>query len=469
MKRILTSVPLLVMSCFLIAQNVGIGTTNPIFRLDVRNGSINTDSVYRINNFTVLSTAGSQNLFIGRNSGPLNTGVFNTFGGINAGASNISGIDNTFFGANAGVFNSTGSSNSFFGAFAGDNTSTGDHNAFFGKSAGGSNTASFNTFFGSQAGVQSFTGQNNCFFGYAAGNESRTAYSNVAIGSNALRDNVFTGNLVAVGDSAMLLNISGRQNVAVGSKAMLENREGERNTAVGYEAAQNNSFNSNNTAIGYRALGDNNGARNTAIGANASYFGGVFGFTGYHTTSVGYQAGTTNTSATNATAIGAFALATDNQVRLGNADVTSIGGVVGWSNFSDGRFKQNIQENVPGLDFILQLRPITYELRTGDIDSHLRQNLPPRESIETKSQSKQIIRYSGFVAQDVESIARKLNFDFSGIDAPKNKSDLYSLRYAEFVVPLVKAMQEQQALIISQQQQIDELKTIVTALKNKLH
>ncbi len=32
----------------IVAQNVGIGTATPSFKLDVKNGSINTDSVYRI-------------------------------------------------------------------------------------------------------------------------------------------------------------------------------------------------------------------------------------------------------------------------------------------------------------------------------------------------------------------------------------------------------------------------------------
>jgi hypothetical protein len=31
---------------------------------------------------------------------------------------------------------------------------------------------------------------------------------------------------------------------------------------------------------------------------------------------------------------------------------------------------------------------------------------------------------------------------FSGVDKPQNKYSLYGLRYAEFVVPLVKAVQE---------------------------
>jgi trimeric autotransporter adhesin len=35
-----------------------------------------------------------------------------------------------------------------------------------------------------------------------------------------------------------------------------------------------------------------------------------------------------------------------------------------------------------------------------------------------------------------------LNYDFSGVDAAKNDKDMYGIRYAEFVVPLVKAVQE---------------------------
>ena len=67
------------------------------------------------------------------------------------------------------------------------------------------------------------------------------------------------------------------------------------------------------------------------------------------------------------------------------------------------------------------------------------------------------IRYTGFLAQEVEEAARSVGFDFSGVDKPKNANDLYSLRYAEFVVPLVKAVQEQQTVIEAQQSTIAEL------------
>ena len=35
-----------------------------------------------------------------------------------------------------------------------------------------------------------------------------------------------------------------------------------------------------------------------------------------------------------------------------------------------------------------------------------------------------------------------VGYDFHGVDKPKNETSHYGLRYAEFVVPLVKAVQE---------------------------
>ena len=58
----------------------------------------------------------------------------------------------------------------------------------------------------------------------------------------------------------------------------------------------------------------------------------------------------------------------------------------------------------------------------------------------TEASSK--IIYDGFVAQEVEAAAKKLGFKFSGIDKPATEDGLYGLRYDNFVVPLVKAVQE---------------------------
>jgi len=64
-----------------------------------------------------------------------------------------------------------------------------------------------------------------------------------------------------------------------------------------------------------------------------------------------------------------------------------------------------------------------------------------QEDIAARKAKEQIV-YTGFVAQDVERAAKELKYDFSGVDAAKNEKDLYGLRYAAFVVPLVKAVQE---------------------------
>ena len=81
---------------------------------------------------------------------------------------------------------------------------------------------------------------------------------------------------------------------------------------------------------------------------------------------------------------------------------------------------------------------------------------------------------TGFVAQEVEVAANKLGYDFSGVDKPQNKNSLYGLRYAEFVVPLVKAVQElskmndeKDAVILQQQKQIDAIMTRLEALEKK--
>ena len=69
-------------------------------------------------------------------------------------------------------------------------------------------------------------------------------------------------------------------------------------------------------------------------------------------------------------------------------------------------------------------------------------------------ESSSIVR-TGFITQEVEAAAKKVGFDFDGVSTPENETDLYGIRYAEFVVPLVKAMQEQQEMIDGQKGMID--------------
>jgi len=149
------------------------------------------------------------------------------------------------------------------------------------------------------------------------------------------------------------------------------------------------------------------------------------------------MAGVSTGSLQNATAVGCGALVdASNKVRIGNSSVTSIGGQVGWSVFSDERLKTNVRKSPLGLDFILKLKPITYNSLTKGQEG---------------------ITYTGLIAQDVEKVLDELGVEFSGLVKPANKDDSYSLRYAEFVMPLIKAIQEQQEQIKALQQRIEQL------------
>jgi len=76
---------------------------------------------------------------------------------------------------------------------------------------------------------------------------------------------------------------------------------------------------------------------------------------------------------------------------------------------------------------------------TGD-ENAVEQSENSREASEAAGR----IRYSGFSAQDVDAAAKSIGYDFSGVD---KSSETLGLRYAEFVVPLIKAVQEQQEVI----------------------
>jgi hypothetical protein len=191
-------------------------------------------------------------------------------------------------------------------------------------------------------------------------------------------------------------------------------------------------------------------------------------------TYLGYDADQPDgTDLTNSTAVGsASRMTASNQVRVGASTVTSIGGYANWTNVSDGRYKQHIKENVPGLAFINALTPITYTLDVNGISKFLHEE-------NTSGDEKSKIVYTGFIAQDVEAAAQTLGYDFSGVDKPENENSLYGLRYAEFVVPLVKAVQELDAadavsanedgrrdsLILDQQAQIELLSQKIETLQ----
>jgi len=275
-------------------------------------------------------------------------------------------------------------------------------------------------------------------------------------------------------------NTSGSANTAIGMNALYNNLTGGSNTATGYYSLYYNTEGIYNTAFGCDALYRTTGNYNTSIGANALYNN----TTGTYNTAIGYNSNNSvANNLTNTTSIGYNATTTaSNQVRIGNSSVTSIGGQVGWSTISDGRAKKNIRAEVPGLAFINILQPVTYNLDLDAIDEILKSDDPEinrfTDSLRMaqSSEEKEIIAkarankekrvYTGFVVQDVEKAARSVGYDFSGVDTPENDKSVYGLRYAEFVVPLVKAVQELSEQNNRLQEQVNELSAKLDELIN---
>ena len=456
----------------------GYTETDPVYDASIAKGITARDTVYwnskldssSIKNFVDLTTAQTvagaktfssdlivNGMTVGKGGGAI---ASNTAIGDSALYSNTTGIRNTSNGFAALYSNTTGNYNTAIGTQSLLYNTTGDYNT-----ANGFRALAFNT-----------TGGNNTANGYYALASNTTGIRNTANGQGALFWNTTGYENTATGVSALFYNTTGYENTATGVSALFYNTTGDYNTANGFNALYFNTTGGYNTANGFAALYSNTtGIRNTANGTEALYSNtsGIRntanGFaaltsntTGSFNTALGYNANVSSGNLSNATALGNGAtVSASNRVRIGNSSVSRIGGQVAWTNLSDGRIKENVQEAVPGLSFISELRPVTYTLNTRKQDEITMQAMP--DSIKEKRmlsdadylESSSIVR-TGFIAQEVEAAAQKVGFDFDGVSAPENETDLYGIRYAEFVVPLAKAVQEQQEMIDKQRATIEQ-------------
>jgi len=314
-------------------------------------------------------------------------------------------------------------------------------------------------------------GTENFFVGPGTGNFIQTGgASNTSVGYQAMYFNSTGDRNTAIGDHSLWLLDPGNDNVAVGYNSLVNLEAGGENTAIGSNALGGLIIGGENIAIGYNAMSNTDGGlgigQNIAIGTNTlaiHKFGDntiAIGpsslssiFAGENNTAVGNATNVNDSfNISNSTALGNEALLTAaNQIRIGNGSIESIGGYKNWTKISDARVKKNIKDNVPGLAFINKLKPVTYTVDLDAADKITQKPViktsdgkvasPSKEALAARKAEEKILQ-TGFVAQDVERAAKSLNYDFSGVDAAKNDKDLYGLRYAEFVVPLVKAVQE---------------------------
>ncbi|MBK8623347.1 MAG: tail fiber domain-containing protein [Saprospiraceae bacterium] len=122
-----------------------------------------------------------------------------------------------------------------------------------------------------------------------------------------------------------------------------------------------------------------------------------------------------------------------NSYKLGNTnrrwlEVWSQNGLL---TTSDSRLKKDITPLSGSLNKVLQMNPVSYKWKKGDDDTHL-----------------------GFLAQEMESIlpdvVKKPQVEKRNAETEKllgNADSAYGVNYSEIIPVLVKAIQEQQAVI----------------------
>jgi hypothetical protein len=254
---------------------------------------------------------------------------------------------------------------------------------------------------------------------------------------------VTTSNNTAYGFKALQLTDSSTGNTAIGSLAGFQ-ITGGYNVAIGAQSATGVTSGAFNIAIGSGTLAFANPTSTIAIGYNA----GLNLTDGNGNVFLGQEADVSigTTTANNRIAIGYQAkVGTNNTAVIGNNTVTTVGGYGAWTNFSDRREKENIQDCALGLDFLARLRPVTY--------NYLSQPGVTRE---------------GLIAQEVESAAQALGVSFHGMEVPSTPEGRYSLSYPSLVIPLINAAKELKARNQALEAQVASQQAALAALQAKV-
>jgi hypothetical protein len=322
---------------------------------------------------------------------------------------------------------------------------------------------------------------------------STTTAENVGVGYRALYANTSGASNTAMGHQSSL-NSVGNNNSSFGYQTLANNQANDC-TAMGYQALVSNTTASEATAVGYQALYNNTtGVRMTAVGYKAgfshtasggngenTYVGYLAGTasTGYYNTIIGSRAGQNLTSGINNVLIGVGAGSTVNALTTGGTNVCIGGGancssaaadgqfvigntVVGqadatitigspagkiynsygvnatWTQTSDERLKQDINNDTLGLSFINRLRPVTYSWKpSNEID----QSLPQYNEVNQRTTG---VVMHGLIAQEVKAALDAEGVStFAGWDVGSDNVQCISREM--FISPLIKAIQELKA------------------------
>jgi hypothetical protein len=390
----------------------------------LKNQNFTTGSVS--NNTAVGSTAGYQ----------ITTGVRNVLVGSQAGDALTDADYNVAVGAQAYTSDTLGSRNVAVGYFslAAQNftTATNGYNVAVGYDSGGDmTTGTLNTLVGSLAGNKLTDADRNTVFGYAALDADTLGSRSTALGYAALSAQNFTTATnalnTAVGYEAGNAVTTGTGNTCIGANAGDEMTTGITNTFVGYVSAGTGIVTgNNNTGIGVES------GKNVSSGSNNTFLGHASGITG--------SPGGNITTASNT-------------IVLGDENVANAHIQVALTVASDERDKTDFEALSFGLDFVKALEPVTYYW-----DKRSKYGDKTEEDYDLNDQTpdgthKEDWMDIGFKAQAVialeEAAGHKMSDKTNLVSDLSEDGKQYGLKYEKFVPILVKAMQEQDAIIQS--------------------
>jgi hypothetical protein len=386
---------------------------------------------------------GAENVYIGYGSGPngvvnatadssvavgafsltaLTTGDNNTAIGYKTGLAVTTGVGNSITGANAGLALSSGNYNTAVGLQALSTETVGAASTAIGAGALqrqilGNTNDSNNVGVGYVAGTKVTTGTNNVLLGRAAYNVT-TGNDNIAIGTNSLSTESTGQRGIAIGTNALATqNFTGGQttyNVAIGYNAGQSITTGETNTLIGGLCCDSMQTNEEMTAVGYNlaATSQTGRAREIVIGSNGT--GGGSNTARFITSG-------------------------------GSATLNIDGSDTSWAAASDSRLKKEVANSTVGLEFIKDLRPVTFKWNAKNAIAN---SLPQYDADSSDPVYGEGKAHHGFIAQEVKTVIDAHSDVVNGHNIwVEDPNGTQQVAPSALVPMLVKAIQEQNALI----------------------
>ena len=231
---------------------------------------------------------------------------------------------------------------------------------------------------------------------------------------------------------------TGYNNVAVGSSAGADITTAVGNTCLGYDTGGAITTGNGNTCLGYQAGG--------YTGANLT--------TGTYNVAIGMNTFTSAADSNQEIAIGYDFTGNGSQkVSLGSSAGYVWNAFTSnntWTQVSDERTKKNIEEDSLGLEFINELRPVTFNWKhSSEIDPDF---IEETVNIGRGEKDTETLIH-GLIAQDVKAAMDKVgNTTFNGWEEGQ---DGQAVSREMFITPLVKAIQELSAKVEDLEKQLN--------------